>query len=204
MSRVISIVNLYGFGINSWTGSVVSVKFHDMKQILALVTLCGALVLTGCASLSGDYEYQDIDTLIEHAAWDTVNILWRSYEDLETAAMRNLAVYYFLEGGEISPLSDTLIEGLTTEIANAVSYEGMRVRVVSRTTLDQILQELAFQSSDLVDAETQISVGKQLGAAIVVTGIISPIDRGKKFNIQLIEVETGVVLGGFIKYLIQE
>jgi len=175
-----------------------------MKYTLVFVALCVALVLAGCASFSGDYEYQDIDVLIENAAWDTVSVLWNSYEDLENGPMRNLAVYYFLEGGEISPLSDTLIEGLTTEIANAVNYEGMRVRVVSRTALDQILQELAFQSSDLVDVETQISVGKQLGAEIVVTGTISPADRGKKFNIQLIEMETGVVLGGRIVYLIQE
>ena len=181
-----------------------SAKVDYMKQSLFLVSLCAAIVVMGCASLSGDYEYQNIDVLIEEASWETTSVLWNSYEDLETGSMRNLAVYYFLEGGEISPLSDTLIEGLTTEIANAVSYEGMQVRVVSRTTLDQILQELAFQSSDLVDAETQISVGKQLGAEIVVTGTISPVDRGKKFNIQLIEVETGVVLGGFIMYLIQE
>jgi TolB-like protein len=175
-----------------------------MKHTLVFVALCGALVLAGCASLSGDYEYQDIDVLIEEASWETVSVLWNSYEDLETGSMRHLAVYYFLEGGEVSPVSDTLIEGLTTDVANAVNYEGMRVRVVSRTTLDQILQELAFQSSDLVNAENQISVGKQLGAAIVVTGTISPVDRGTKFNIQLIEVETGVVLGGFIMYLIQD
>ncbi len=68
-----------------------------------------------------------------------VYVLWNSYEDLETAPTRTLAVYYFLEGGQISPLSDTLIEGLTTELANAVSYEGMQIRAVSRTNLDQIL-----------------------------------------------------------------
>ena len=85
-----------------------------------------------------------------------------------------------------------------------MSYEGVQVRVVSRTILDQILEELAFQSSDLVDPQTQRSVGKQLGADIVVTGVIGPADQGKKFNIQLIEVETGVVLGGFIKYLTQQ
>jgi TolB-like protein len=173
-----------------------------MKQSFVLLTLCVAIVLAGCAGLSADYEYQDIDALIEEAAWETVSVLWDSYEDLDRS--RNMAVYYFLEGGAISPLSDTLIEGLTTEIANAINYEGIKVRMVSRTNLDQILQELAFQSSDLVNAETQISVGKQLGAEIVVTGTISPVDRGKKFNIQLIEVETGVVLGGFIMYLIQE
>lgn len=181
-----------------------SAKFDDMKQSFVLVALYVAIVLAGCASLSTDNEYQDIDALIEQAAWETVTVLWDSYEDLDTAPLKNMAVYYFLEGGAISPLSDTLIEGLTTEIANAINYEGIKVRMVSRTNLDQILKELAFQSSDLVNAETQISVGKQLGAEIVVTGTISPVDRGKKFNIQLIEVETGVVLGGFIMYLIQE
>lgn len=118
--------------------------------------------------------------------------------------MRTMAVYYFMEGDQVSPMSDTLIEGLTTETANAVAYEGVQVRVVSRMVLDQILEELAYQSSDLVDPETQRSVGKQMGADIVVTGLIGSSGKGKKFNIQLIEVETGVVLGGFIKYLRQE
>jgi TolB-like protein len=85
-----------------------------------------------------------------------------------------------------------------------VAYEGVQVRVVSRTVLDRILEELSFQSSDLVDPQTQRSVGKQLGADLVVTGVISPAEQGKKFNVQLVEVETGVVLGGFIKYLVQE
>lgn len=175
-----------------------------MKRLLSFFTLSLVLVLAGCASFSGGNEYRNIDSLIEDAAWDMVKVLWNSYEDLETAPMRTMAVYYFLEGGQVSPLSDTLIEGLTTELANAVAYEGIQVRVVSRTILDQILEELAFQSSDLVDAETQRSVGKQLGADMVVTGTIGSSDRGKKFNIQLVEVETGVVLGGFIKYLKQE
>jgi TolB-like protein len=76
--------------------------------------------------------------------------------------------------------------------------------VVSRTNLDQLLQELAFQSSDLIDPATQRSVGKQLGAEIVVTGSISPVEGGKKFNFQLLEVETGAVLGGFIMYLVEQ
>ncbi|UCF99138.1 MAG: hypothetical protein JSV89_06265 [Spirochaetaceae bacterium] len=175
-----------------------------MKHYLSIIALGLVLLVSGCASFSGGYEYSNIDVLIEDAAWDTVNVLWNKYDDIDTDPTRTMAVYYFLEAGQVSPLSDTLIEGLTTEIANAVNYEGIQVNVVSRTILDQILQELAFQSSDLVDPATQRSVGKQLGAEIVVTGTISPVEGGKKFNVQLIEVETGVVLGGFIKYLIQE
>ena len=175
-----------------------------MKRLLSFSVLGLVILLAGCASFSGGDEFSNIDSLVEDAAWQIVEVLWYSYEDLDTAPMKTLAVYYFLEGDQVSPLSDTLIEGLTTEIANAVSYEGVQVRVVSRTILDQILKELAFQSSDLVDPQTQRSVGKQLGADIVVTGVIGPSEQGKKFNLQLIEVETGVVLGGFIKYLTQQ
>jgi TolB-like protein len=175
-----------------------------MKRYIYLPALGFALLLAACASLSGSSDYSDIDSLILDSAWEVEHLLWYSYDDIDTGPNRTMAVYYFLEGDRVSPLSDSLIEGLTTEIANAVAYEGVKVRVVSRTNLDQILEELAFQSSDLVDPQTQRSVGKQLGADMVVTGIISSVDRGKKFNIQLIEVETGVVLGGFIKYLISE
>jgi TolB-like protein len=175
-----------------------------MKGLLKILVVSLVIPLAGCASFSGGDEFSNIDSLVEDSSWQIVEVLWYSYEDLDTAPMKTLAVYYFLEGDQVSPLSDTLIEGLNTEIANAVSYEGVQVRVVSRTILDQILEELAFQSSDLVDPQTQRSVGKQLGADIVVTGVIGPADQGKKFNIQLIEVETGVVLGGFIKYLTQQ
>jgi len=175
-----------------------------MKRLLSFSVLGLVILLAGCASLSGGDEFSNIDSLVEDAAWQIVEVLWYSYEDLDTAPMKTLAVYYFLEGDQVSPLSDTLIEGLTTEIANAVSYEGVQVRVVSRTILDQILKELAFQSSDLVDPQTQRSVGKQLGADIVVTGVIGPSEQGKKFNLQLIEVETRAVLGGLIKYLTQQ
>jgi len=175
-----------------------------MRRFFCFPALTLVLALAGCASFSGGNEFGDIDSLLDDAAWNIVEVLWNNFDDLETAPVRTVAVYYFLEGDQVSPMSDTLIEGLTTETANAVASEGIQVRVVSRTVLDQILEELAFQSSDLVDPQTQRSVGKQMGADIVVTGLIGPSDRGTKFNIQLIEVETGVVLGGFIKYLRQE
>ena len=175
-----------------------------MKRSLCLIALGLLLVWAGCASFSGGNEFDSLDSLLDDSAWNIIEVLWNNYDDLDTAPMKTMAVYYFLEGGQISPLSDTLIEGLTTEIANAVAYEGVQVRVVSRTVLDRILEELSFQSSDLVDPQTQRSVGKQMGADLVVTGVIGPAEQGKKFNVQLVEVETGVVLGGFIKYLRQK
>ena len=77
-------------------------------------------------------------------------------------------------------------------------YEELNAKVVSRQTLDRIIEEVSFQMSDIADEESQVSLGKQLGADIILTGTITPIEGEYQLNAQLIEVETGVVLGGFI------
>ena len=182
----------------------IAATVQGMKIFLSCILVCLVIVLFGCATFSAGNEFAEIDALIEDASWEAIQILWNHYEDLEEGPTRTMAVYYFVEDGAVSARSDTLIEGLTTQIANAIAYEGVRVGVVSRTNLDRILEELSFQSSDLVDPQTQRSVGRQLGADIIVTGVIEATEQGEKFNIQLIEVQTGVVLGGMIKYLLPE
>ena len=81
-----------------------------MKRLLSFSVLGLVILLAGCASFSGGDEFSNIDSLVEDAAWQIVEVLWYSYEDLDTAPMKTLAVYYFLEGDQVSPLSDTLIE----------------------------------------------------------------------------------------------
>ncbi|MQY77257.1 MAG: hypothetical protein GH155_06465 [Spirochaeta sp.] len=174
-----------------------------MKAGIILIGLILILFLSGCVSGPDIVKYSNIDELIEEAAWYVVDILWESYEDLEEGKERTLAVYYFTEGQKVSRLSDYLINGMTTSIANAVNYEDINISIVSRKNLDRILDELTFQSSDLADPDTQLSIGKQLGAGLILTGSITPAEEQDKFNIQLIEVETARVLGGFIMYLEQ-
>ena len=48
------------------------------------------------------------------------------------------------------------------------------------------------------------SLAVVLGAGLILTGSITPAEEQDKFNIQLIEVETARVLGGFIMYLEQD
>ncbi len=162
------------------------------------------LFLSGCASGPGIGEYSNIDELIEESAWALIDILWESYENLEQGEEKTLAVYYFTEGKKLSPLSDYLINGLTTSIANAVNYENIKVSILSRKNLDRIIEELAFQNSDLADQDTQLTIGKQLGAGLILTGTVTRAEEIQKLNIQLIEVETARVLGGFITYLVED
>jgi hypothetical protein len=105
-----------------------------------------------------------------------------------------LAVYYFTVDGRESTISDYLITGLTTEIANLA---GDGITMVSRQGLDRVMSEYSFMVSDLVSEETQVDIGELLGADVILIGFISPLTDYDKINIQLIDVETGAVLGGF-------
>ena len=175
-----------------------------MKSNIISIGFLLILFFSGCASGPGIGEYSNIDELIDESAWALMDILWESYEDLEQCEEKTLAVYYFTEGQKLSPLSDYLTNGLTTSIANAVNAEDIKVSIVSRKNLDRIIEELAFQNSDLADPDTQLTIGKQLGAGLILTGTVTRVEEIQKLNIQLIEVETAKVLGGFMMYLVDD
>lgn len=89
---------------------------------------------------------------------------------------------------ERSDVSDYLINGLTTQIANRGRG---KIKLVSRQVLDRIMAEFSFQLSDLTSMDTQLQVGNQLGASLILTGFITPLTNRYKLNAQLVEVETG-------------
>ncbi len=154
-----------------------------MKRITVLILLS---ILASCATV------RSIDSVIENAAWDTAAIL-------EETTDKTVAVYYFTSSDkDDQELSEYLRQGLTTEIANAVSYEELNIKVISRQILDQIMEEQSFQLSDLVDESTQSEVGKLLGADLIISGQINWVDDETcHIDIQIIEVGTSIVLGGF-------
>lgn len=106
----------------------------------------------------------------------------------------NIAVYYFTVNGKESPYSDYLINNLTTEIANRAPEN---CHMVSRKGLDRIMDEYSFQLSDLVSEDTQVNIGELLGADTIITGYITPLGDRSNINVQLIDVHTGTVSGGF-------
>ena len=105
-----------------------------------------------------------------------------------------LAVYYFTVDGKPGSISDYLINGVTTEIANR---GGDNLTMVSRQGLDRIMEEHSLMLTDLVSEDTQVNLGQLLGADMVLTGYITPLKDYNKINIQCIKVGTGEVIGGF-------
>lgn len=64
-------------------------------------------------------------------------------------------------------------EWLTSEL----SQKGLNL--VERKRLDALVQEQAFQSSGQVDPQKAVSIGKMLGAEVIVVGTISKLGVGK-------------------------
>ncbi len=155
-----------------------------MKNSVILVVIS---ILMSCTSV------KSINEVIENAAWNTLDIL-------ENVSGKTLAVYYFTSDEEDDDdLSEYLRNGLTTEIANAFLDEEVDIKVLNRQQLDQIMKEQSFQLSDLVDEGTQVEIGKLLGADLILAGQFNWIDESTcHLNAQVIEVETGIVLGGFV------
>ncbi len=141
------------------------------------------VVVAGCATTLS------VERLNEEVAWEAVDAL-------SERGSKTVAVYYFTLSGRKTALSDTLIDGITAQLAAAVSEEKLQVKVLNRQQLDRVLQELALQASDL-SAQAVARVGTQLGADYLLTGTITPSYDVYVLNGQLIEVGTGVVLTGF-------
>ena len=159
------------------------------NRIKAVLLSAMVFLLFSCAtSRQADYGYiKGIDELVSTIADETIPILPKGKQV-------TLAVYYFTADGKPSVISDYLINGVTTEIANR---GGDNLTMVSRQGLDRIMEEHSFMLTDLVSEDTQVSLGQLLGADLILTGYITPLKDYSKINIQLINVETGAVIGGF-------
>jgi len=158
-----------------------------MKTVKLMLT--GAIIpilLLSCLSLG------DPADLLDDMAWEFT-------EFMDEEAEVTVAVYYFTEGGAESSYSDYVINHLTTSLSNALREEEYSARLVSRSLLDRIMDEHSFQLSGLTDPERQLSLGKLLGADIIVAGTITSIEEGYEVNAQLVEVESGIVLGGAVR-----
>jgi curli biogenesis system outer membrane secretion channel CsgG len=79
-------------------------------------------------------------------------------------------------------------EELTLLLVNARKYS-----VVDRQNLELIRAEQNFQLSGEVDDDTAVSIGRLIGAAMVIIGSISPYQEAKYLRLKVLDVETGEI-----------
>ena len=83
-----------------------------------------------------------------------------------------------------------------TGAAVAVKFEqllGNEFRLVTRRQISKALEELRFQSSDLVDSRKAEKFGKYVGAEYLVTGNVVQLGREITIAVQCFDIETGAI-----------
>jgi TolB-like protein len=72
--------------------------------------------------------------------------------------------------------------------------DSKKFKIVDRKTLDTIGTEQNFQLSGDVDDNSAVSIGKMLGANIVITGTISGTGSAQRLTIKALDVKTAQII----------
>jgi TolB-like protein len=149
------------------------------KKLLPFIVL--PLIIT-CASVD------KADTTL-----DTLDAAIRKTSDYLNEKLPGGIKLVFLNfRSEWPELSEYIIEGLVENAVNDVFFT-----VVDRQNLALIRQEMDFQLSGEVSDETAQSIGKKLGAQIIVSGSIVRIGGIYRLRVRAITVETAHIQGQF-------
>ena len=152
-----------------------------MKANLVLIIIILA-VLTACATAKQDTVGQTVtlDQAIREAA--------RTIEN-NVQAGQKIAVLNFTSPTE--QFSEYVIDELSIQLAN-----GKKFVVVDRRELELIRQEERFQLSGEVSDESAQSIGKKLGAQLVISGSLTSMGNAYRFRIRVLNVESAAVETG--------
>jgi curli biogenesis system outer membrane secretion channel CsgG len=114
--------------------------------------------------------------------------LYQSYEELSGNIPARVSVAVIGVASADPAEGEFALEELTLFLVNSRKYS-----IVDRRSLDLIRAEQNFQLSGEVDDDTAVSIGHLTGAAVVITGSISPYDTAKYLRLKALDVETGEI-----------
>lgn len=103
----------------------------------------------------------------------------------------SVAVLYFQNQGnpELEPLKVGLAQMLTTDLVGAGS-----AKIVERTQLQAVMEELKLGHSSVVDPATRDKVGKLIGAEYLVLGSYFALAGTLRVDARLVRTETGEIV----------
>jgi len=109
-------------------------------------------------------------------------------EDTWTSSPMVLSFVDIQEKGVMTE-RDGISDVLMSELSSMLNGSG-RVRVVERVILDRLLAELNIGSSELVDPETKLKLGRVFAARLIGTGSLMHLPQGALLSLRLIDSET--------------
>jgi tetratricopeptide (TPR) repeat protein len=98
--------------------------------------------------------------------------------------------------GGLASLREGMDAYITLRLTSALQAEG-RVKVVEREILDKLLEELKLSTTQLVDQESALKVGRILAARLIGTGSITQLGSKIILTLKFIETETTQVVAAF-------
>jgi curli biogenesis system outer membrane secretion channel CsgG len=162
------------------------------KHVLMGVCYVAAFVFLfyGCATWTEDNKQS-----VEKSLTETVEKISESVRPNMRIAVLNIADPNQAPGSEKnktifqSERSWYILDTLTTKLVDLKKF-----MIVDRTSLDAIRMEKNFQLSGEVSDDTAISIGKILGAEIVITGTITTAGKQDYIRIKALKVDGGQIL----------
>jgi len=153
-----------------------------MKQTI-LCLIAAVIFISACA---GTPKTSPADT--EFAAFEAV--IDKSFYNLEPRLAAGNRIALLPLNAADKENGDYAYDTLTVMFTNSGKYD-----MVERAQINQIIQEQNLQLSGMVSDETAVSIGKFLGAQIIIIGDISGSGNTRRLVFRALDVETGKILG---------
>ena len=144
-----------------------------------LLCFAGFLILAAQAYTSGKSEYT-IDKAIEEQSKYIIN----QCPDNTNIAIINIT-------SSMPELSKYIID----EFPNYLVNNKKGLTIVDRHSLDSIQKEINFQLSGEVSDSEMVSIGKKLGAELIISGSIYQLGKILRFNVKILDVTTAKIAG---------
>jgi TolB-like protein len=134
-----------------------------------------------------------ISVLLIMTAW--VNVSQATGKKIETEPIdqvsKTLAILPFDNNSVTDPdLYAPLSKGLSAMLITDLNKSGSTLKLVERTKIDALLQEIMLGQTGSVDSATAVKVGKILGAQTIAFGSFMVLGRDVRIDVRIIKVET--------------
>ena len=146
-----------------------------------MLVLC-LVILAACASVPpsqagiktaiSQYQQTLLDSIVEHSGTDS----------RPAVAVLDIAS------------DDARLGVFATEEIILQLVKTRQFRVVDRDSVETLLKEQNFQYSGMVSDETMVSIGKFIGASVIITGQILPRGRRVDLSLRILDVETAEII----------
>jgi TolB-like protein len=118
--------------------------------------------------------------------------------DISGVGKQTIAVVDFTDlQGNVTEFGRFVAEEMSVDLA----MSGKGFRLIDRTHMKSVLNELALSSSELFDPKKSSQVGKLTGADAIVTGSIVPFGDNVRVTVKVIATETAGVISAAKRYI---